>query len=129
MLTEFWERVRGYDKWVPVEATIKTVEVTEEEIRAGRGGLGHTLVRKSRNLLVWFDQQGSRHAALFMVEEGSRLYKIEGEKRIRISYNPANPDEYYFHELFAANARKQFGLFLLVLAAILVTIFVAWLRS
>jgi hypothetical protein len=32
MQTEFWERLRGYDKWMPTEATVKSSRLADVQV-------------------------------------------------------------------------------------------------
>jgi hypothetical protein len=96
MWVELWERFRGYDKWIAVEAKIASSEVHEVE-HSGRGGRYVTPV--SEEELVWCDDKGEEHRADFSVSESSSLFQRIGGETVKIRYNPADPEEFYFPEL------------------------------
>lgn len=65
MLIELWERLRGYDKWVQVEARIESTRVWKQETRYGT-------VDYSDDVMLWTDPTGMNHRAPFTTQEGSR---------------------------------------------------------
>jgi hypothetical protein len=123
MLIEIWERFRGYDRWIPVEATIHSSEM-EDQVVETRYGPNHLYV--SADCIVWIDGQGNRHTADCEVPSDSPLYQLIGGEKVAIRYKPDNPDEYYFPELLKARLRNySVGLLtvLLFLSLIVVPIF------
>jgi hypothetical protein len=106
MLIEFWERLRGYDKWVQTEATVESSDV-EKVPHYNRGGnVSYTWA--SGDQLVWTDLQGQRQTAEFKVDEGSPLFQLIGGEKVTIRYNPANPDEFYYRDLLRSRVNSFF---------------------
>lgn len=112
MLIELWERLRGYNKWAEADATIVSYETVRKKLgaKAAKSVSG----RFSTDLLSWKDAQGEKHYGAFVNQDTSPLYQmLEGEK-IKILYNPANPDRYYhrgyFLHMFAIFAKAIAGL-------------------
>jgi len=99
MLIELWERIRGYNRWVPVEATISSSEM-EDHVVEGRGGPSHLYV--SADKLSWVDAQGNRHTGECIVPSDSSLYQLIGGEKVPIRYDPSNPDDFYFPALLKA---------------------------
>lgn len=97
MIIEFWERLRGYDKWVETHATIASAS-TEEKVRSERSW-GTTYSYSAGDVLIWNDANGRQQRAFFSVPAGSSLYKLLGGDSIAIRYNPAQPDQFYLREL------------------------------
>jgi hypothetical protein len=105
MLIELWERYRGYNHWVPTEATIESSQMEDHEYTY-RGQTSH--VYESGDTLVWIDRQGNRRTGDCEVPDDSSLYQFVGGEKVAIRYNPENPDEYYFPDLLKARLRSNF---------------------
>lgn len=104
MLIELWERLRGYDKWVQTEARVATVQ----EVRKLMGRRYADLppdIRRSADLVVWFDRDGDAHCGAIVAHDTSPLYQLLGGETIGIRYNPAAPDRYYCRELWSSWAK------------------------
>jgi hypothetical protein len=102
MLIEFWERLRGYDKWIEAEATIESSQVGSLDFRT-------EVVSISKDLLKWVDREGQPHWGSFEALESSPLFQsVEGSK-ILIRYDPANPNRYYLRELAWVSKMGQSG--------------------
>jgi len=86
MLIEIWERLRGYDKWTQTEATILSSDLVGQAL--------------SKNVIEWNDVSGKSHTAKYSVHSSSRLYQLYDGQTVIVRYNQANPDRYYFRELF-----------------------------
>lgn len=56
MIIEFWERLRGYEKWIETHATIASAS-TEEKVRSERSW-GTTYTYGSGDVLIWTDANG-----------------------------------------------------------------------
>jgi hypothetical protein len=98
MLIELWERLRGYDKWVEAQARVLSYEALRRKVGAPMPKRDFGSV--SGDLLTWKDGHGDRHFGTFINHDTSPLYQLlEGEK-IRILYNPANPERYYHRQYF-----------------------------
>ena len=110
MLIEFWEQLRGYDKWVETDATVVSFETLQQKL--GRRIPTPRASRFSSDLLVWADQHDQYHFGPFVNHEGSRLFQaLEGEA-IPIRYDPTEPDRFCNRDYFVswfANAAKAFA--------------------
>lgn len=97
MLIEFWESLRGYDKWIETNATIASASV--EEIRHKERSWGTYTTYGSGDVLIWTDQAGRERRGFFRIPDGSSLYKLLGGDAVVIRYNPQDPDQFYMREL------------------------------
>jgi len=99
MLIEIWERLRGYDKWIQTEATIKSSNLAEVEIGRilnGRWFNSDPVDEwKSSCMLTWVDNSGNPHENEFEVAEDSPLFQLYDGQTVTIRYNPTNPDQFY----------------------------------
>ena len=95
MLIELWEKFRGYDEWIQVEAKLDQA-VFERTIRRHKGQRYDAY--SSSACVNWVDQQGRSWRARFNVPVDS-LLKMSGREEILIRYNPSNPNDCYFPEL------------------------------
>ena len=93
MLIEIWERLRGYDKWVPAEAYV--CSVTEIRKKLGKRYQIPADIQFSGQLLLWFDDYELPSFGTFVTHETSPLYQLLEGESIVILYNPAKPDQYY----------------------------------
>ena len=104
MLIEIWERLRGYDKWVQTEATVKSSNLTDFGFGSFRRDsacrLGLYDQWQSKSDFYWIDKLGISHTSTFTVSERSPLFQLFEGQTIPIRYDPANPDKYYIRELF-----------------------------
>lgn len=55
----------------------------------------------STDLLSWKDESGQRHCGAFVNQDTSTLFQLLEAEKIRIRYNPKNPDRYYHRGHFA----------------------------
>lgn len=109
MLIEIWERLRGYDKWVQTEATIKSSNLEKVKTYDINGNqVGSTT--ESDDVLVWTDKMGQPQSAEFKVPDDSPLYQFIGGETVTIRYNPAKPEEFYYRELLRTNVHTAFKL-------------------
>jgi len=107
MLIEIWERLRGYDKWIQTEATIKSSDLedlgfgsfrTFRNDKSCRMGLNDQW--QSKCLISWTDASGIPRTGSYAVSERSPLFHLYEGKTVSIRYNPACPEKYYLRELF-----------------------------
>jgi hypothetical protein len=100
MLIEIWERLRGYDKWVPAEAKVFSAEqfykIHGVEYKVSPAN------QFSGDLLVWKDNEGEPHFGPFVTHETSPLYQLLEGESIAICYNPAKPDHCYCRPYFTS---------------------------
>jgi hypothetical protein len=90
MLIEIWERLRGYDKWIQAEATIKSSQLARS---ASEGP--PMLEWQSTCVLLWKDSSGQEHTSVFEVRDNSPLFQLYDGQTVVIRYNPANANEFY----------------------------------
>jgi hypothetical protein len=103
MLIEIWERLRGYDKWLQTEATIKSSELaevwvaTDPDDRGGKNKPSGAAIKEWRSTcsLAWSDAASQPHKAQFEVSDNSPLFQLYEGQAVTIRYNPANPGEFY----------------------------------
>ncbi|MGA3371900.1 MAG: hypothetical protein ABSC48_09085 [Terracidiphilus sp.] len=93
MLIEIWERLRGYDKWVPVEARVWSASQLRKKL--GKRYQVSPSSQFSGELLVWRDLSGETRFGSFVTHETSPLYQLLEGETIHICYNPSKPDHYY----------------------------------
>ena len=79
MLIEIWERLRGYDKWIQTEATIKSSDL--EEVEVGGANSRYYIDQPidewgSFCEIVWTDASGKLHTAEYEVSENSPLFQL-----------------------------------------------------
>lgn len=98
MLIEIWERLRGYDKWIPVEARVYSAPEIRKKL--GKRYQVSPSSQFSGELLVWHDLGGKTRLGSFITHETSPLYQLLEGETINIRYNPARPDHYYCRPLF-----------------------------
>ncbi|WP_348262715.1 hypothetical protein P8935_23360 [Telmatobacter sp. DSM 110680] len=115
MLIEFWERLRGYDKWPETEATI----ISGQKVRRALRLRDPKLNRVSADMLVWKDQYARKHYGAFVTYDTSALYQLLEGESILIRYDPSRPNRYYNRSLFVA------WLIHLTKAAIAISVFLA----
>ncbi len=96
MLIEFWERLRGYDKWPETEATI----ISGDKVRRALGVRDPKLKHVSADLLMWRDQYARKQHGPFVTYDTSPLYQLLEGETILIRYDPAMPGRYYNRALF-----------------------------
>ena len=93
MLIEIWERLRGYHKWIPIEAYVWSASDIRKKL-----GNRHQVPPDSQfsgELLVWFDDYELPHVGTFVTHETSPLYQLLEGESVEIRYNPLKPDRYY----------------------------------
>lgn len=127
MLLAFWERLRGYDKWVEVEAAIEQSDVTERPI-ANRWGEVVDYERAAGDLITWTDQTGEKQYAAFTVEEASKLYLLVDGQTVTIRYDPAHPDHFYYRDLLRSRVARALRTALWTIAVLALLILAAWAR-
>jgi hypothetical protein len=121
MLIELWERLRGYDKWMQVEARIESSTI--ERSRYIRKGTAYCDFA-SRHLAVWIDSRGRQQRAEFKVDDRllSDPFKRRGTETIR--YDPQRPERFYSRDLLRTRVRKFLELALYATIVILVVVVV-----
>ena len=119
MWLEFWERLRGYDKWVEASATIETPhseDASHEPLWTG-------------DVLVWTDHHGQRQAAEFIVPDDCTLYqKVTGDKLL-IRYNPHQPEQFYFRQLHRIRVHTTVKRIAIAISLIGLVVMAFWVRE
>jgi hypothetical protein len=107
MLAKFWERLRGYDKWTPAEATVQSAELSRVgELHNDRSRPQVALAWESVCQIRWQDQHQNEHTAVFRAYEESPIYQLCAGDTINIRFNPAEPSEYYAPGLIKSKLNK-----------------------
>jgi hypothetical protein len=122
MLIEIWERLRGYDKWIPTEAKVESSKV-KETLDPESGYIAYS----SGDLLVWTDQQGEHQRAYFTVPDDSPLYQLVEGATVTIRYNPADPYQYYLRELLQTRIHMAVSRAIVIFLIVGLFIVVSWL--
>jgi len=124
MLIEWWERLRGYDKWTPAVATVQSTELSRV------GEIGHDNSKSALALgwesvctIRWQDQNQNEQTAVFRAYEESPLYQLcEGDK-VNIRFNPAMPSEYFLPGLVQSGLTRNWRLTVYTLMLIVLGVF------
>lgn len=96
MLIEWWERMRGYDKWTTIGATVQSTTLSRVgEISNSKSKPPQALGWESICQIKWRDQNQIEHTAVFKAFEESPLYQLCEGDTLNIRFNPASPSEYY----------------------------------
>jgi Protein of unknown function (DUF3592) len=103
MLIEMWERLRGYNKWVETQATVKSSieQKTEQYYRGEKFD-----VFTSDDQIVWTDTNGEQQTGEFTAGEDSELFQLLGDEKITIRYNPAHPSQFYLPKMLESKIRQ-----------------------
>jgi Protein of unknown function (DUF3592) len=117
MLIELWERLRGYDKWIETEATIKSSRIDEVVVAATRSGKP-VYGWQGNEEISWVDKDGAQQCEPLVVKESSPVFKMYDGNPLVIRYNPACPYDFYVRE----QLRYQVTLGAKVLLALLVAV-------
>ncbi len=105
MWIELCERLFGYDKWTETTARFEAANVQQY---VQRSTLAPDQVSySSRDTIVWTDADGKEHRASFVVGENSPVYYQYDGSQVPIRYNPANPDRFYYRDLFLSRVRSR----------------------
>ena len=112
MLTEAWERLRGFKNWTAADATIQTSRIED-------AGFGDVL---SICTIVWQDQDRVLHTGEFEVVEGSPLYQLCEHDTVEIRFDPTKPDEFYLPSLLQSRVARVVRLTLFSVMTILVVV-------
>lgn len=111
MILEFYERLRGYDKWVETKATIESSSMNEIAHTDRSGNISYTY--DSGDVLTWTDTRGEKQFADFTVDDESPLYQFVGGESVTIRYDPTRPDRFYYRDLLQSRIRYIFKLVVL----------------
>lgn len=125
MLIEIWERLRGYCKWVQVEATIESSNMEETPHFDQSGHVSYSYA--SSDNLVWTDRQGQRRSAYISIPDDSPLYQFIGGETVSIRYDPAKPDQFYFRDLMRTRLHTLFQRTIASLIFIGIFLLLSWL--
>lgn len=128
MLIGAWERLHGYNKWIPTAATVQSATLSRvgfggdsESKRANDMSIGWQLALQ----IVWRDRNGVEHSGIFQAYEESPLYQLCEKDRIAIRFNPQRPSEFCLPGLAQSNAVRAWRLSLYALMILVVFIFLA----
>jgi hypothetical protein len=126
MLIEIWERLRGYDKWAEADAKIESSDVEQTPYTNRDGSVSYTWA--SGDQIAWIDSRGEKQCADFTVDDESPLYQLVGGETVKIRYNPAKPEQYYFRDLLRSRVRRFFQLTFYTILFLAVLAILIWLK-
>jgi hypothetical protein len=116
MLIEIWEHLRGYDKWIQTEATIKSSQVEKVVRRKRKGQLIYGW--NGMKEITWVDQAGARRTEMFEVRDNPLVFEKFEHKSVIVRYNPAAPSDFFVRELLRYQVNLAAKIALGALAAI-----------
>lgn len=124
MWIEFWEKLRGYDKWTETQALVQAPAAAgpprnESDNQSAWDG----------DLLVWIDQHGNRRSAAFVVPDDCTLYQKVAGDALNIRYNPRNPDRFYLRQLHLVRIRTTAKRLLIAASIIGLIVMGLWVRE
>jgi hypothetical protein len=125
MLIEFWERLRGYDKWVQAHAVVCR-SGTERIEHSGRYGPYSTT--EAGDVIEWKDPTGEKQYADFNAPEGSKLFQLVAGDTVEIRFNPAKPDEFYCRDLVRLRVRQGVAGTITVILVVTLYGLIIWAR-
>ena len=97
MLIEIWERLRGYDKWIETEATIKRLD-SEVIVAVSKRG-SPIYGQLGDDEITWIDEEGAIQRETLVVSTVFPVYKIYDGNPVLIRYNPDSPRQFYVREI------------------------------
>jgi hypothetical protein len=127
MFIELWEWLRGYDKWLPAQATVEYVKEGHTYREASGKELHYSYTTGER--LVWTDAHGQKCTAPLKPPSKDPEYQFSEGETAAIRYNPAKPDEYYFRKLTTMRVRYFFVTAFAVIAVAAFCIGDIWVRQ
>jgi hypothetical protein len=102
MFIELWERLRGYDKWVQTEAKIESSQVRRQPVDEpfyAMKATGSGYENVVGDVITWVDDRGEHQYATFDVTQDSKLSQLLDGDSVKIRYDPAQPDRFYYRDL------------------------------
>jgi hypothetical protein len=130
MLIQAWERLRGYDRWTPATATVKSSSLARVEFDRRETGDAKkpAFAWKSNCTIVWNDQNGVERKAVFEAFEESPLYQLVDGDQVAIRFNPHQPAEFYLPGLLHSKLAQawKMGVFALLIILVIFAILAAW---
>ncbi|MFZ1086760.1 MAG: DUF3592 domain-containing protein [Terracidiphilus sp.] len=118
ILIEIWERLRGYDKWIQTEATVKGSRVSSY---SGQGC-------RSENVLSWNDAFGKTHRVRYFVWDDSPLFQLYEGQTIALRYNPKKPSRFFCRALFHARMYRAIKMTFLLIFLLSLLVLSSWLK-
>jgi hypothetical protein len=90
MLVDWWERLCGYHKWTPVEATVQSASPSPIAYkRRDKSPSFFSFGWQSDCAIQWRDQNQHPYTAVFHAYEESPLYQLCEGDTIHIRFNPS----------------------------------------
>jgi hypothetical protein len=127
MLIELWERLRGYDKWQRIEATVRSSTVAEVEVGHHRDG-SPMMEWQNSCTLVWRGAKGGEQLDDFSVFQSSPLFQLYEGQKVTILCDPADPGRYFFPELQRSRAMRAMQTALIFIVVLGLLLLYLWLR-
>jgi hypothetical protein len=106
MLIEMWERLRGYNKWIQTEATIKSSELLGVELIRDAKDHNNPISWNSECRFIWLDQESKEHSGSFVADEESPLYQLCDGDKFQIHFNPKDPSSFYIPGLLQSDITR-----------------------
>ncbi len=105
MLTEIWEKIRGYDEWLETEATvISSVPKPSGVLDGGKASKNPSATQWNAVVrIVWKGASGESYAEQFEVGEDSPLYQLCEGDTLQVRVNSKRPAEFYVRGLIESN--------------------------
>ncbi len=130
MLAKLWERMEGYDRWIPVEATIESSELAEVEVGPGAGKGNKQPLKEWRSFctISWVDSNGGEHKARFEVSEGSPLFQLYEGQTVAIRYDPGTPNEFYLPGVLKSKVVSTLTRWTLIVVLALIALFILFIH-
>jgi hypothetical protein len=111
MLIEWWEHLRGFDRWTPAVATVQSTTLSRVgEIGNDKSKPPLALGWESICQIRWRDQNQIEHMAVFQAFEESPLYQLCEGDTVNIRFNPSRPSEYYLPGLIQSELTQTWKL-------------------
>jgi hypothetical protein len=128
---EIWERLRGYNKWIPAVATVQSstlAPIRFNDVEAGTDGNKQAIAWEAVCKIVWDDRHCTRHTAEFEVFEESPLYQLTDGDTVSIRFNPDKPEEFYVPGLIQSSVARawKLGIWAVLIILVIVGFVVVW---
>jgi hypothetical protein len=111
MLSEWFERLHGYDKWNSAIATVQSIRLSPVgEVGTNKSDPPLALGWEVFCEIRWEDQNRAEHHAVFRAFEESPLYQLCEGDTVNIRINLAEPSEYYLPTLMKSEFTRTWKL-------------------
>ncbi|MGA2352330.1 MAG: hypothetical protein ABSF70_17980 [Terracidiphilus sp.] len=94
MLKEFLAKIRGVDKWLDAQATVRSVMQYEEPPERAC----EFSTKLAEVTFAYTDPQAEHQYGCITVKDSSELYDAKEDDTFSIRVNPKHPEQYYSPE-------------------------------